>query len=75
MLTAGVDLAAQPAKTGVVVLDWSGTSPIVTLARRKVLDDELLDICRDVAMQGGRVGIDCPLGWPRPFVAFVTAHA
>jgi hypothetical protein len=28
-----------------------------------------------VAVQQGRVGIDCPLGWPRAFLAFIAAHA
>ncbi len=75
MLTAGIDLAAQPAKTGAVLVDWSSEPPTVVRAWRKVTDEQILALCEEVARQQGRVGIDCPLGWPRPFVAFITAHA
>ncbi|MGI9157257.1 MAG: DUF429 domain-containing protein [Marmoricola sp.] len=74
MLTAGIDLAAQPAKTGAVLVDWSSEPPTVVRAWRKVTDEQILALCEEVPRRG-RVGIDCPLGWPRPFVAFVTAHA
>lgn len=75
MLTAGIDLAAQPAKTGAVLVDWSSEPPTVVRAWRKVTDEQILALCEEVARQRGRVGIDCPLGWPRPFVAFVAAHS
>ncbi len=75
MLTAGIDLAAQPAKTGAVLVDWSSEPPTVVRAWRKVTDEQILALCEEVTRQRGRVGIDCPLGWPRPFVDFVTAHA
>ncbi len=75
MLTAGIDLAAQPAKTGAVLVDWSSEPPTVVRAWRKATDEQILTLCQEVAGQQGRVGIDCPLGWPRPFVDFVGAHA
>jgi len=75
VLTAGIDLAAQPAKTGVVLVDWSSERPTVVQARREITDKQILALCQEAAGQQGRVGIDCPLGWPRAFVAFVTAHA
>ena len=75
MLTAGIDLAAQPKRTGVVVLDWSGDVPRVTHAAAGATDEHLRDVVRAVAAAGGHVGIDCPLGWPRAFRAFVDAHA
>ena len=75
MLTAGIDLAAQPAKTGAVLVDWLSEPPTVVRAWRKVADEQILALCEEVARQRGRVGIDCPLGWPRPFVDFVGAHA
>ncbi len=75
MLTAGIDLAAQPAKTGAVLVDWSSKPPTVVRAWRKVTDEQILALCEEVTRQRGRVGIDCPLGWPRPFVNFVGAHA
>jgi len=75
VLTAGIDLAAQPAKTGAVLVDWLSEPPTVVRAWRKVADEQILALCEEVARQRGRVGIDCPLGWPRPFVDFVGAHA
>jgi len=75
VLTAGIDLAAQPAKTGAVLVDWSSEPPTVVRAWRKVTDEQILALCEEVTRQRGRVGIDCPLGWPRPFVDFVAAHA
>ncbi|WP_182113846.1 MULTISPECIES: DUF429 domain-containing protein [unclassified Actinotalea] len=75
MLTAGIDLAAQPAKTGAVVVDWSGRAPVVVQAVRGADDADVLAVCAVVAEAGGKVGIDCPLGWPRAFVDYVSAHA
>lgn len=75
MLTAGIDLAAQPANTAAVVVDWSTEPPTVERATRKVTDEQILALCSEVSGQRGRVGIDCALGWPQAFVAFVAAHA
>lgn len=64
MITAGVDLAASPATTGVAVLSGSR---ILDLAVG--VDDDAL-----VAMTAAatKIGIDCPLGWPRAFVAMLA---
>jgi predicted nuclease with RNAse H fold len=66
----GIDLAAQPERTGVVLLErgaekWTATCPDVGAG-----DDELvlLGTSADV------VGVDAPLGWPVGFVEAVTAH-
>lgn len=75
VITAGVDLAAQPAKTGAVVIDWSAAPPKVTRAFRMVTDEQILGLHGDVVAARGRLGIDCPLGWPRDFIAHVSAHA
>ena len=44
-------------------------------ASKNVADEGILTLLREIAAQQGRVGIDCPLGWSRAFVAFVAAHA
>src|SRR4051812_848560 len=75
MLTAGVDLAAQPPKTGLVIVDWSTARPRIIEAAVGVRDPRILEACQRVAGAAGKVGIDCPLGWPRPFVHFISAHA
>ncbi|GAA2072594.1 DUF429 domain-containing protein [Actinomadura alba] len=70
MLTVGVDLAAEPVNTAVAWLDWASGRCSV---RRLVIgaDDALIV---DALSTAGKAGIDCPLGWPVPFVEFVMAH-
>ncbi len=70
MFTVGVDLAAEPRKTYAARLHWtSGRAAVVEVAERA--DDEaILALARDA----DRVGLDCPFGWPVPFVDFVSAH-
>ncbi|MGW0227973.1 DUF429 domain-containing protein [Actinopolymorpha singaporensis] len=70
MLTVGVDLAAEPAKTAVAWIDWS---PEAASVRRLTLgsDDALV---LEALREADKAGIDCPFGWPGPFVDFVTAH-
>ncbi len=67
----GIDLAAQSAKTGVVVFDpvspgrWKAQVPGVAAS------DEFLV---ELGAEADLVGVDAPLGWPMPFVAAVTAQ-
>jgi predicted nuclease with RNAse H fold len=70
VLTAGVDLAADPAGTAAACLEWSGTGATL---RELILpaDDEAIV---DLIVAAGKTGIDCPLGWPDAFVTFVNAH-
>ncbi|MEZ5296834.1 MAG: DUF429 domain-containing protein [Ilumatobacteraceae bacterium] len=70
MRVVGIDLAASPASTGVVVLEPEGSR----WAARRIggaPDDDAL-----VALAEGAVaiGVDAPLGWPDAFVEAVTAH-
>jgi predicted nuclease with RNAse H fold len=70
VLTVGVDLAANPAGTAVASVEW--------LAGRAVVRDVLVEADDSavvaVLAQADKAGIDCPLGWPDAFVAFVAAH-
>jgi predicted nuclease with RNAse H fold len=70
MLTVGVDLAAQPKNTAIAVIDWSPGRAKVTRLEVGADDDAVIDAVGDVE----KAGIDCPLGWPIPFIDFVTAH-
>jgi predicted nuclease with RNAse H fold len=72
MKTAGIDLATTRRNTAVCVVDWSETEVCVGF-RHDASDDGLIQVCRDVTID--KVGIDCPLGWPSPFVAAIGAHA
>ncbi|MEO3798460.1 DUF429 domain-containing protein [Nonomuraea sp. B1E8] len=70
MLTIGVDLAAEAARTAVAWLDWTGGRTRLVDVRTGADDGVIVE----AAMEAGKAGIDCPLGWPDRFVDFVTAH-
>ncbi|GAA4624477.1 DUF429 domain-containing protein [Actinoallomurus vinaceus] len=70
MLALGVDLAAEAANTALAWLEWGPDGCSV----REVhcgCDDEMLV---DALLSADKAGIDCPFGWPVPFVEFVAAH-
>lgn len=70
MITVGVDLAAEPAKTAVAVLSWDSAGAAVTDLILKATNETILQ----AALNATKVGIDCPLGWPRQFVDFISRH-
>ncbi|MGZ3337517.1 MAG: DUF429 domain-containing protein [Isosphaeraceae bacterium] len=70
MLTLGIDLAAKPEKTGVAWVEWVEGKARVTELHVGATDEELLK----AMSAASKTGIDCPLGWPREFVAFVSTH-
>src|SRR6266700_3428480 len=70
MLTVGVDLAAEPERSAVAWIEWALGRAVI----RDVIwgaDDGLI---LDAIAQADKAAIDCPLGWPDAFVAFVAAH-
>ena len=71
MLTVGVDFAAQAKKTAACVIRWT-----VASARVEQLEIGLDDaaFCAFDDPRFDRVGVDCPFGWPTPFVEAITAH-
>jgi predicted nuclease with RNAse H fold len=70
VLTVGVDLAAEAGTTAVAWIEWGEGG---ALLRKVVLGATDADIL-DAISHAGKAGIDCPLGWPDAFVAFVSAH-
>ena len=71
MLTAGVDLAAEPKGTALALVEWtSGIATVVDL-QLGVSDEPIVKI----ASQVDKLGIDCALGWPQEFVNFVTQQS
>ena len=68
MNTLGIDLSANPLKTGACQIDW--VSAAVTFLRRPAGDDELVAAVAASDM----TGIDVPLGWPDAFIDAVAAH-
>lgn len=71
MVTAGIDLSADPKKTGVATLAWLEDGAIVTAVEvGQHTDADLAELIQRV----DKAGIDCPLGWPIAFVDYLIAH-
>jgi predicted nuclease with RNAse H fold len=70
VITAGIDLAAEPKGTALALIEWSEGSG-------KLLDLQV-GVGDSVIVQGisnaEKIGIDCALGWPMEFVDFVSNH-
>jgi predicted nuclease with RNAse H fold len=71
--TAGIDLAAQPAKTAACLLEWKAGRATVIDLLPAADDDQLLELVGRLD-DGDKVGIDAPFGWPDAFVRSVNAH-
>ncbi|MEM7141949.1 MAG: DUF429 domain-containing protein [Actinomycetota bacterium] len=63
MRFVGVDLAAQPEKSSMCLLDWARRPKVVDIVR-PATDDAIVT----AALDAMGVGIDVPFGWPTPFV-------
>lgn len=69
----GVDLAADPRRTGLAVLaeDPSRSRVRVESVTVGADDEEIIAAVLDA----DRTGVDVPFGWPQPFVELIEAHA
>ena len=65
----GVDLASQPKSTSLCVVEWADRPRVAELFSG--VDDELI---LATAAGADGVGMDCPFGWPDPFVDLVRRH-
>ena len=65
----GVDLASQPKKSSLCVIDWERLPRVIDLVR-PAHDDEIVERAATV----DATGLDCPLGWPDLFVETVRRH-
>jgi len=70
VITVGVDLAAEAAGTAIATISWAAGRATITKVETGADDDAIVAAARGAQ----KVGIDCPLGWPDPFVDFVAAH-
>lgn len=70
MITLGIDLSAEPAKTAVAAITWGSDTARLTALRHAATDSLIVEL----AETADKVGIDCPLGWPLTFVQFVARH-
>lgn len=70
MRTAGIDLAAEAARTAVATVAWDAGAAVVEGLALGADDDVVITAVTSAAA----AGIDCPLGWPDSFVDLVVAH-
>jgi predicted nuclease with RNAse H fold len=70
VLTVGVDLAAGAKATAIALVEWDAGQATVTSVRHGADDEVILDALG----KADKAGIDCPLGWPDDFVAFISSH-
>lgn len=71
MLTAGVDLAAEPKGTALAIIAWKKTQATLVDLQLGVNDETIVEAAGVV----DKLGIDCALGWPIEFVEFLNNHA
>jgi predicted nuclease with RNAse H fold len=69
-MTVGVDLSAEPEKTGVAWIDWSPSGARV----RDLVVGATDELITQAVMEADKAGIDCPQGWPEKFIEFISAH-
>jgi predicted nuclease with RNAse H fold len=70
LVVLGIDLAADPAHTGIATLTVETTRVAVMVWAEKGSDDLLVDL----AKRADLTGVDAPLGWPDSFVSALNLH-
>ena len=60
VLTVGIDLAAEAARSAMAVIRWDKTVAVIEQLALGATDRVLVEAARPA----DKVGIDCPLGWP-----------
>jgi hypothetical protein len=71
MRSLGIDLAAEPPNTAACEITWTAQRAHARLYADRLDDGRLLTLIETA----DKVGIDCPFGWPLPFVSAVAIHA
>ena len=71
MLTAGIDLAAEPKGTALTLISWGESRATIELVRVNLTDQEIVELTK----HADKVGIDCAFGWPKPFADFIESHS
>lgn len=70
MISAGIDLAAEPKGTALALIEFSNNKAKLTYLEQG-LDDQALITNTHIA---DKVGIDCAFGWPIQFAEFISKH-
>ena len=70
MITAGIDLAAEPKATALALIEWGKNQAELQLLSLGVNDEQIVGL----AKSADKIGIDCAFGWPVEFFEFLTQH-
>jgi predicted nuclease with RNAse H fold len=71
VLTAGIDLAAEPKGTALSLIDWREGKASLISVEVGVTDNQIISAIREAH----KIGIDCALGWPLEFIDFLNRQA
>jgi predicted nuclease with RNAse H fold len=70
MITAGIDLAAEPKATALALIEWNNKQAKLQGLFLGVDDAQIVE----EAKGANKIGIDCAFGWPVEFFEFLTQH-
>lgn len=70
MISAGIDLSAEPKGTALALLDFNNNKAKLVLLEQGLEDKDLID----KTINADKIGIDCALGWPMKFFEFLKDH-
>jgi predicted nuclease with RNAse H fold len=70
VITAGIDLAAEPKATALALIEWGKNQAELQLLPLGVTDEQIVGL----AKSADKIGIDCAFGWPVEFFEFLTQH-
>jgi hypothetical protein len=70
VITVGIDLASQPARTAACAVRWEEGGPRVETPEVGVDDARIAELLE----RADKLGVDVPLGWPIPFAETVHEH-
>ena len=70
MITAGIDLAAEPKGTALAILEFANNKANLVFLEQDLDDQTLIE----QTINADKIGIDCAFGWPIEFAKFIAKH-
>ena len=70
MISAGIDLSAEPKGTALAILDFNNNKAKLVFLEQGLADHDLIA----KTINADKIGIDCALGWPIKFFEFLKNH-
>ena len=70
MITAGIDLAAEPKGTALAILEFANNKANLVFLEQDLDDQALIE----QTINADKIGIDCAFGWPIEFAKFIAKH-